>query len=184
VESYKHHIEKALGSTDADLLGLQRSIFEVKGKIAEIHQSIVRSGSLLTRVLLAWCPSLLDMLAPQVDSQKLSALKAFQSELRDKEGELARLRPWQGRLGTFIAEFQASESAFQALTTHFGMLANFWVAVRADCQGAIQQLNKAETMETVTEVGFKEALGPHLAGSVYVTLSKALGVYVSQLTKL
>ena len=75
--------------------------------------------------------------------------------------------------------------------------------VRADCQGAIEHLNKVETAQTVSlyvrlfacsplntsqsmdaQQGLKKALGPRLAGSVYIILSKTLGVYVARLTKL
>jgi len=174
---------------------LRRTIKELKTRITEADQliastlriALINRSIAVTSILLAWCPPLANIVARRLKSvgdSKLSALKKLQSDLQDRETELDKLLSRMTTLPELIADLKSSESSFQAIITQVGALSNFWISVRADCQGAIEHLNKVETAQTISLYGLKKALGPRLAGSVYIILSQTLRVYVGRLTKL
>jgi len=194
--SHKHFIYHTLARVevvDPRVPGLENTIKELESQISEAEKLIAStmniafdSRSTGIRILLAWCPPLADIVTRQlkgVGESKLSAPKKLQSDLQDREIELAKLLSRATTLSELITDLQSSESAFQAIIKQVGALSNFWTSVRADCQGAIEHLNKVETVETVSEYGLKKALGPRLAGSVYIILSNTLSIYVGRWTK-
>lgn len=102
--------------------------------------------------------------------------------MEKKEKELVQLRAQVSKLEDLKAQLNQMETPFKDIVMQLSALTHFWQSVDAQCQEILINLNKGE--EAKSDFSVKKFLGDELSGSSYRALSRALAIYVSQMTQL